>query len=116
VQSASLSASSVTPGTPVTVTATVINKGTANGSSRIALYVNGQEESSRGITIESGQTMPLTFTVSRNEPGTYPVYVNGTQAGSFSVNDYDPNTILYISASLILISLIGGLVFFTRRR
>ncbi len=116
VQSASLSASSVTPGTSVTVTATAVNKGTANGSSRITLYVNGQEESSRGVTIESGQAAPLTFTVSRNEPGTYRVYVNGTQAGSFSVSDYNPNTILYISSALLLIALIGGLVFFTRRR
>ena len=48
IQSASLSESKVAPGTPVTVTADIANRGTVNGTMRIKLYVNGEEESSQG--------------------------------------------------------------------
>ncbi|MDD5494011.1 MAG: hypothetical protein PHG36_04975, partial [Dehalococcoidia bacterium] len=44
VQSASLSASSVIPGSPVEVSVNVINRGTANGSAAIKLYINGEVE------------------------------------------------------------------------
>ena len=79
VKSASLSSTRVSPGAPVTVTADVVNTGTVNGSSSIKVYVNGQEESSQGVTVSSGSNTPLTFTVSRNDPGTYTVYVGRDQ-------------------------------------
>jgi hypothetical protein len=117
IQSASLSASRVTPGTPITITANVANRGTVNGSTRIKLYVNGEEDSSQGVTVESGSTRPVYFTVSRNEPGTYTVYIGGTQAGSFMVEDViDPNMILFISLSLIALALMLAVIMVARRK
>jgi hypothetical protein len=116
VKSASLSATRVTPDAPVTVTANVANTGTGNGTANIKVYVNGAEESQQGVTVNSGGTSTVTFDVTRNEPGTYTVYVGGTPAGSFTVDQFTPDTILYISAALIFFALIGGVIFMTRRR
>jgi len=69
------------------------------------------------VTVESGGNRPVYFTVTRNEPGTYDVYIGGTQAGSFMVKDaIDPNMILFISCTLIAFSLILGMVYILRRR
>jgi hypothetical protein len=107
----------VAPGTPIKVTANVANRGTVNGSTSIKLFINGEEDASQGVTVESGGTRPVYFTVSRNEPGTYSVYTGSTQAGSFIVDDaVDPNMILFISCSLIAFSLILGMVYILRRR
>lgn len=117
VQSATLSVNKVSPGQAVTVNATVANKGTGNGATAIKLYVNGIEESSKGVTVSSGSSTPVSFNVSRNEPGAYTVYVGGVSAGSFTVDQFaDSSIILYISGALLLVALIGGLIYFTRRR
>jgi hypothetical protein len=117
VRSASLSATKVTPGTAITVTADVVNTSTVNGSSSIKVYVNGELENSRGIAVNSGSSMPITFTVSRNEPGTYSVHVGGKQAGIFTVDQFaDPNMILYISGALILLAFVIGVIYVSGRK
>jgi hypothetical protein len=90
---------------------------TVNGSSSIKVYVNGELENSEGVTVNSGSSMPVTFTVSRNEPGTYSVYVGGIQAGSFTVDQFaDSNMILYISGTLILLAFAIGVIYVTGKR
>ena len=117
VQTASLSTDKVAPGAPVTVTASVANTGTADGSSQIKLFVNGQEEAHQGVTLSSGSSNPIKFTVSRDEPGTYSVYVGSIPAGSFVVDQFaDPNIILYISGALLLFALAGGVIFMATRK
>ncbi|MDD5312785.1 MAG: SwmB domain-containing protein [Dehalococcoidia bacterium] len=117
VQSAALYSSRVAPGTPVSITATAVNRGTANGSVSIKVYVNGEVDASQGITIASGKSTPLTFTISRSEPGTYTVYVGSINAGSFVVDQFaDPNIILYVSAALLLASFVMGVLYITGRR
>jgi len=117
VTGASLSSNKAAPGETVTVTAGVINNGTAGGTTTVKLYVNGQEESSRGISLKSGSNIPVTFTVSRNEPGTYIVSVDGVPAGSFTVDQFaDGNIILYISGALVLIAIVGAVIYVARRR
>ncbi len=117
VRSASLSATRIAPGTPITVTADVVNTGTVNGSDSIKVYVNGELENSQGVTVNSGSSTPVTFTVTRNEPGTYSVYVGGASAGSFTVDQFaDPNIILYISGALLVFAFIIGVLFILRRR
>jgi uncharacterized membrane protein len=116
VQSASLSASRVVPGTPVTITAILANRGTANGTTAVKIYVNGQEEASKGITVNSSSNIPLSFTVTRNEPGTYEVYAGGVSAGSFTVESADSSTILFISMAMIFIALVVGMLFLLRRK
>ncbi len=117
VQSAALSASAVEPGTPVTVTAVVVNKGSANGASLIKVYIDGQEEASRGVTLAGGSSSPVTFTVNRSQPGTYAVYVGGVAAGSFTVADYiDSNIVLFVSSALVLTALVLGVIYIQRKR
>jgi hypothetical protein len=117
VRSASLSATKVAPGIPITVTANVVNTGTVNGASSIRVYVNGELENSQGITVNSGASMPVTFTVTRNEPGTYSVYVGGANAGSFVVDQFaDPNIILYVSGALLVFAFVIGALFIVRKR
>ena len=117
VQSASLSLSKVTPGAPVIVDVALVNKSTVDGALNVKLYVNGQEEASRGATVNSGSTLPISFNISRNQPGTYSVYVGNVSAGSFTVDESaDPNIILYLSSALIFIALVLGILFVRRRR
>ncbi|MDD5312833.1 MAG: exo-alpha-sialidase [Dehalococcoidia bacterium] len=117
VRSAALSVIKVTPGTPVTVTADVVNAGTANGSSSIRVYVNGKEEASQGVTVKSGSSTPLTFNISRSEPGTYSVYVGSASAGSFVVDQFaDPNIILYVSGAMLLFAFAIGVIYITGRK
>jgi len=117
VQSATLSATKVGPGQAVTVTANVANTGTGKGTTAVKLYVNGLEESSKGVAVSSGSSTPVSFSVSRNEPGAYTVYVGGVSAGSFTVEQFtDGNIILYVSGALVLIAIVGAIVYFARRR
>jgi subtilase family serine protease len=117
IESAHISASQVEPNSPVHVTATVANKGTVNGSFKIRLYVNGYEEPGLGVTLASGQSRTLTFDVSRSEPGAYQVYVNGTPAGSFEVNDNSSNNAVLIMSTLCLLgALFIGILLALRRR
>ena len=107
----------VAPGTPVTVTASVANKGTVNGAANIRLLINGQEETSQGITVNSGSHAPVTFSVSRSQPGNYVVYVGGVCAGSFTVDGTaDSGIILFISGALIFIALVMGALLLLKRR
>lgn len=116
VKSASLSATKVTPGTPVTVTASVANTGMGNGASVVKVYVNGTEEAQQGVSVNSGSTSQVSFDISRNEPGTYTVYVGGTNAGSFTVDQFTPDTMLYISGALIFFAFILGVIWMSRRK
>ncbi len=117
VQSASLSASNVNPGSPVTVSAVVANKGTVNGSVRITVYVNGEQEHTYGLTVNSGKSIPVQFAISREQPGTYSVHVNGIEAGTFRVEAViDPNMALLISMSLLTAALILGVIYIRRKR
>ncbi len=112
IQGASIS-SSQTSGYPVNVQATVANTSTVNGVTRVGLYVNGQLDSEQAVTVTSGKQMPVRFMVSRNEPGTYQVYVNGADAGSFTVSDN--SMILYFSISCIFLAFVLGVILVYRR-
>ena len=116
-QSASLSAKSVTPGTPVTVTADIANKSAVNGNKKVTLYVNGQVETTQGVNVSSGSTSKLTFNVSRSEPGDYTVYVDGVPAGSFKVEMVTGNdAILIFSTALIALAFMAGMFMLWRRQ
>jgi len=117
VRSASLSTAMVGAGEPVTVTATVVNRGSVNGSMKISLIINGEEEAAEGVTVNSGGARSVTFTVSRNQPGTYRVYAGSAYAGEFSVSQsVDPETILFISLAMLFAAFVLGLVLIYRRQ
>jgi len=117
IQSAGLSATAVTPGTPITITADISNTGAVNGSKKVTLYVNGQVETTQGVAVNSGGSAKLAFNVSRSEPGDYTVYVDGVPAGSFKVELVTGNDALFILlAVLIGITFVFGLVTLWRRQ
>jgi hypothetical protein len=117
VQSAAIATPKVGPGEKVDITASVTNKGTSNGDAKVTLYVNGQEVESKGITLSSGQTSPLHFFVSRDEPGTYTVTVGGVSAGSFTVDTFTNNDLpIYIVIAVVTLGIAGALYLFTRKR
>lgn len=117
IQSASLSAKTVTSGTPVTVTADIINKSAVNGIKKVTLYVNGQVETTQGITVNRGGSTKLTLDVTRSEPGDYTVYVDGVQAGRFKVEMFrESDGILIFSAVLVGLAFILGMVMLWRRQ
>ena len=117
VQKAAVSSTSVAPGQDVEITASVINKGTSSGTTRVTLYVNGQEDQAKGITVSGGQASPVRFTVNRSEPGTYTVYVNNSPAGSFTVEQLSGNDVfIYSIIALFVLGIAGTLFFLLRRR
>lgn len=117
IQAARLSAATVTPGTPVTVTANVLNRSSVNGNKKVTLYVNGQAESTRSITVNSGGSTQLIFNVSRSEQGDYSVYVDGVPAGSFKVELLtESDIILIFSAASVGLAFILGMVMLWRRQ
>lgn len=117
VQSASISAQTVTPGTPVIVTADIINKSAVNGSKKVVLYVNGQLETTQGVVVNRGGASQLTFNVSRSEPGDYSVYVDGVPAGNFKVEMVTLNDgLLICSSTLLALAFLIGMVMLWRRQ
>jgi len=117
VQGATVAAARVSPGEKVDVTATVANTGGSNGASKVTLYINGQEAESKGITLSSGESTQVHFSVSRNDPGTYSIYINGVPAGSFTVDLFTNNDILiYSIIALFTIGIIGVLYLVFKRR
>ena len=117
IQSASLSTGKVTPNSPVTVTAIFANKGTVNGSTAVKLYVNGYTEAAQGLALASGQSRTVSFDIVKAEPGQYQVYVNGTSAGSFTVEDtYSSDIVLAVSLACILAAFVLGVIMIIRRR
>jgi hypothetical protein len=117
VQSARLSPGSVSPGAPVSVTADITNRSEVNGNKRVTLYVNGQAETTQGVTVNSGGSTRLTFDITRSEPGDYTVYVDGVPAGSFKVEMVPGNdAILILSTSLVAMAFLLGMVMLWRRQ
>ena len=99
------------------MTADLINKSTVNGNKKVTLYVNGQVETTQGITVNSGGSSQLTFNVSRNELGDYTVYVDGVPAGSFKVELFrESDGILIFSSALVAMAFLLGLVMLWRRQ
>jgi len=71
-------------GQPVTITTNVVNTGDEAGNLNIALKINGQVEQSRMVSVGPQGTQPVKFTVTKAQPGTYSVDING-QRGNFTI-------------------------------
>jgi hypothetical protein len=117
VQSATIATPKVAPGEKVDVTASVTNNGSTNGDARLTLYVNGQEADSQSVVLAAGQTAPVHFYVSMNEPGTYSVHVGSVPAGSFTVDVLANNDFLiYGLIALFTIGIAVVIYMVTRKR
>ena len=117
VQSATVSATRVAPGEKVDITAIIYNRGNQNGESKITLYINGEQADSRGVTVASGQSSPVHFYISENQPGTYNVHVSGVSAGSFTVDTFGgTDIIIYGVIAMFVIGIACTLYMLVRKR
>jgi len=77
VTSVDVSPSEVKVGETATVTAIVKNLGVAEGTETITFSVNGVATMQEEVTLAPGESTTLTFEISKTEPGTYTIDVNG---------------------------------------
>jgi len=86
----SVSSLSVSPrlevesGETVTITVSVANTGGKSGSYSVLLKINGVKETDRTVTVAAGESQEVSFSVTREEAGSYTVDVDGL-SGSFTV-------------------------------
>ncbi|KXA89893.1 hypothetical protein AKJ37_07915 [candidate division MSBL1 archaeon SCGC-AAA259I09] len=66
----------IEPGGTVTVTVDVKNNGGAEGTTEVELEING-ETKTKDITLDAGESQTVTFSLTRNEEGTYEVGIAG---------------------------------------
>ncbi len=74
----------VEPGETVTITVLVANTGGESGSYTVVLKINGVKEAEERITVAAGGTETVAFSVTREDPDSYTVDVDGL-SGSFTV-------------------------------
>jgi hypothetical protein len=72
------------PKEPVTITVLVANTGGTGGSHTVVLEINGLREAVQSVMVTAGRSEIVTFSVTRDEVGTYSVVVEGLNA-SFTV-------------------------------
>ena len=121
VQFTNVNPNQVVANQPVTISTNVINTGDESGNLSVALKINGQVEQTRMISVGPQASQPIKFTVTKTEPGTYAVDVNG-QTGSFTIPDTNKttsestnrNTVVILVAGLLVLAAIMVFVF-TRR-
>lgn len=84
VSNLNISPTSAEPNQPVTITAQVTNDGGSEGSYEAVLKVNNTEEAAVEVSVGTGETEKVTFTVSKQAAGAYNVSIDG-QSGAFTV-------------------------------
>jgi hypothetical protein len=71
-------------GEPVTIAVTVQNTGQLEGSYTLTLEIDGEVEQSQAITLAAGESRQVSFTVIKDEPGTYTITLDSL-TGEFTV-------------------------------
>jgi len=74
----------VEPGESVAITVLVANTGGESGSYTVVLKIDGVKEAEETVTVAAGESQDVSFSLTRDEPGTYSVAVDGL-SGSFTV-------------------------------
>jgi len=74
----------VEPGETVAITVLVANTGGESGSYTVVLKIDGVKEAEETVTVAAGESQDVSFSLTRDEPGTYSVAVDGL-SGSFTV-------------------------------
>ena len=84
VSDLSLQPTQVKPGEAVTISASVANTGSKPGSYTVVLKIDGVKEAEKTVTIAAGESLDVSFSVTKEEADTYTVTVDGL-SGSFTV-------------------------------
>jgi len=85
----SVNPAEVKPSEPVTITVSVENTGGTEGSYSLVLKINGVKEAEESVTVAAGASKEVSFTVTKEEAGSYSVDVDGLSA-SFIVSEAAP--------------------------
>jgi hypothetical protein len=109
VQFVSVSPRQVAANQPVTISTNVVNTGDAGGNYNVALKINGQVEQTRMVSVGPQGTQPIKFAVTRAQPGTYSVDIDG-QKGSFTILGGQGTGKAPVNGGLIVILVLGVLV------
>jgi phosphatidylglycerophosphate synthase len=96
------------------ISADVTNNGVQTGTYTAILMINGTERGRKDITLETGQTSTVSFTVTGNERGTYTVVI-GTLSGEF-VSDLWINWWLIVATIALIILIIWLIRYIIKRR
>jgi hypothetical protein len=86
---ASLAATAVDPGEPVTVTATVANEGGRDGVREVTLTADGDPIATERVDLAPGETASVAFRATFDDPGVYDLAVGDAPAGTLAVGDPD---------------------------
>jgi PKD repeat protein len=112
----------VLPNQAVEISINIGNHGGTGGTRDVALYINGYLESSQTVTVPPDSSQLVVFRVTRAQPGTYHVSLEGHE-GQFSVVGTAATqwggslgTGGIIAIIVVAIALILALVFIFRRR
>lgn len=84
VHDLSIKPAQVQRGETVTITVTVTNTHDSWGLYSLVLMINGLREAEKQATVGAGSSQEVSFSVVREEPGNYAVFINGV-SGSFSI-------------------------------
>ncbi len=84
--SLSISPLEIDTGQTVTISISVANTGGESGSYTVVLKIDGVKEAEETVTIAAGESQDVSFSVTREEAGTYSVDVSGL-TGSFTVKE-----------------------------
>jgi hypothetical protein len=79
-------------GQPVTITTNVANNGTDIGNYTVNLKINGQVEQTKTVSVGPGSTYPVKFTVTKDQPGTYSVNIDGQRDSFIILGTEDAST------------------------
>jgi hypothetical protein len=109
VSNLNVSPSSVNPGQPVNITVDVKNNGATAANSKIAVLVNGTMEIEQSISLASGKTQKLTYTLSKENPGDYNIVISN-QNVKFSVVSSSASRFEWSKGIQWWIYVIGGIV------
>jgi hypothetical protein len=101
-------------GQPVTISTNVVNGGDQAGNYNVALKINGQVEQQKMVSVSPQGTQPVKFTVTKAQPGTYTVAIDGQKA-NFTVlgSSSSSGTTGSKTGALIALALIGILIIAT---
>ena len=102
----------VATGVSVIIEVDVMNMGDLDGSYTVELLVNDAMEDTQGVTLSAGETVTVTFAVSRDTAGDYSVKVDGL-SGIFTVTQ--PIAWLLIIEIIAAVLALGIVLYFVRR-
>ncbi|KKG12932.1 S-layer protein domain-containing protein [Methanosarcina sp. 2.H.A.1B.4] len=98
----------VRAGKETTITIDAENTGNAAGEYDVELFVNGSSVDSQKISLDIGESTPVTFKHSEEVPGTYTVKIGGQEA-TYTVKE--KSSMLLYSLITIILLLGGGMAY-----